>query len=1297
MKRTAASGLALAVLTAIGGRVLERSRLGPTDQDALVRIERELRERFDTSAATLGALTSRVATSGDLIRTAGRDRTSAGRLFETLDGALAVERARDAGISVFDANALPLAWSGRVSDINRERIDGPAVQYVAPGAFGPLLVRVEPVVDANHPGSARIGTVVGEQLLGKPQGAPGANRFVFSGSLVPVELQTSLSPRPAPNEHSFVIPSRGGQLLVEARVKPADIAVARDGWRARTRAVIFAIGAVTLFFCAAPFADFWRRARSRRNALLAGTALVVALVGARLLLRAATFAVLSTRLFAACELLFNALLLAAMVGLAVGAVEYWRVARPGRRLLPCAAGPRLKQAAVHLLAGVVDVTLLWAYERFLQGVVSSSTLDLLRFSLHPLTRGRLAVLFGLLLLHVSVIWGAALVIRVATLVARLPREGSRAIPVASWMAGAAAGLMATRSVLAAAPPVPLVPLLIAVSAAALCAVALARPRGPIRRASQAARFFGLYMALLVPALATYPSLLAFTTQAKEALVADTFGPQARNIREDLQRQLHEALAQIDARQGLDLLLSPTPRTAAPTTDQAFAVWSETVLMGSRLTSAVELFGANGAPISRFALNLPEYGASLPVTTGCRSNPAAPTRWDEIEEASYVLRASRAVCSPTGRQLGAVVVRVMLDYRTLPFISSASPYLESARFERLASPEESPGNDVEFAAYGWSRAPIYVDGTAVWRLPDPVFRRLVDSRVPFWETIPRGGDRFRVYFLNDRGGIYALGYPILTLFGHVINLAELVVLAGALYVLLLIGGSLVSAAASSRRATGRALLREVRSSFYRKLFLAFVAVAIVPATILAIATRDRLIKQFGDSVNESAVKTATVAQRLVEDYATLQQRGGRALEGIDDQILMLVERAIGQDVNLFDRATLQATSERDLFASRLFSVRTPAPVYRSVAIDRMPTFVSVEDVGGFTYLLAASLVRAGDSERIVTIPLTLRQRELDRQRDDLDRRVLSAFVLFVLLGAGLGYWMAERIADPVNRLTRATRRIARGDLDARIAATTSSDELRRLVEDFNHMAADLKRQRSELERSQRLEAWADMARQVAHDVKNPLTPIQLSAEHALRVNLDRGRPLSPVLEECVATILGQVRLLRQISAEFSSFASSPTARLEPTDLSTVIASVVEPYRMGLSGRISIDVQTDPALPPVTLDRTLFSRALTNVIENALHAMPGQGRLSITSRMSTRGTPTAVVTITDTGVGMDQEALGRIFEPNFSTRASGTGVGLTIAKRNVELNGGTIAVASQRGTGTTVTMILPLDLRPQDRLD
>jgi len=138
-------------------------------------------------------------------------------------------------------------------------------------------------------------------------------------------------------------------------------------------------------------------------------------------------------------------------------------------------------------------------------------------------------------------------------------------------------------------------------------------------------------------------------------------------------------------------------------------------------------------------------------------------------------------------------------------------------------------------------------------------------------------------------------------------------------------------------------------------------------------------------------------------------------------------------------------------------------------------------------------------------------------------------------------------------------------------------------------------------------------------------------------------------------------------------------------------VVEPYRTGLSNRVAIVVDAPSDLPPVRIDRTLFSRAVTNVIENALHAMPGGGRLTIRTRVepgNPGGPGHVVVEIGDTGIGMDEEALRKIFEPYFSTKATGTGLGLTIAKRNVELIGGTISVSSERGAGTTVTIALPI---------
>ena len=257
---------------------------------------------------------------------------------------------------------------------------------------------------------------------------------------------------------------------------------------------------------------------------------------------------------------------------------------------------------------------------------------------------------------------------------------------------------------------------------------------------------------------------------------------------------------------------------------------------------MELYGANDQLVSRFAtheLNLPEYGTTR--------HHAASCAWDLVEEVSPfgssqrpVLRASRGICEGAGT-LGAIVVRVMLDPRTLPFISSQSPYLESLRPAGDLPAESAPGRDVEFVVYGWSRTPIYA-GTSVWLLPDDVFQRLVESRAPFWTTLTRGEERFRVYFLNDRGGIYALGYPVLTWFGHLVNLAELAALAVVLYLLLLGGATIFNALTSRTPASGRALLREIRSSFYRKLFIAFVAAAVVPVVILAVATRAYFAKQ-----------------------------------------------------------------------------------------------------------------------------------------------------------------------------------------------------------------------------------------------------------------------------------------------------------------------------------------------------------------------------------------------------------------------------------------------------------------------
>jgi signal transduction histidine kinase len=1275
--RIVGAAIVAALLVAAGGLALERARFGVSEATAAARVEQEIQRLFDERADNLSAIAERVGRALDLIRSASRDTAAAIELFGVLGDALADPAST--GVTVYDPAGTPVAWAGRVFD-PPAALDESAPLVLAVGALGPRLIRVEPVLGA--PG-VRVATIVAEQILQPIDRPPLGDRLVLDNSLAPVTLHVGAGVPPVASPAAFSIESHAGGTLARAEVSLSALAAARARWRRATMGAALATFAGTLLVAVGFFTERRRRASTIRGHLAAAAAIAGILVTSRLLLRAATAQVGAVGSpVAPVDLFLTALVAAALVWLALDLFEARRLARPRARLLaPGAAG---LVAMLYLATGAVDAAVLWGYARFLQSTVSSTTIDLLHFSLFPLDLSRLGLAFGLVLLHAAVIWLAVAVIRLPAVAWRMPRGRLPLVAAAAWAAGAFAGVAMASG---RDPSIPAGPIAFALAAAGACALLLPRLRVRARHSSLSIRLVGSFLVLLVPAMAMYPTLTTFAVQAKEDFIAREYGPQVAMLREDLQRRLYQALGQIDALPSLPGLVSAPPREEAG--NRAFEVWSQTDLEQFRLTSAVELFGESGDLVSRFALNLPEYGATTYQPASCT--------WDVTDDVSpigasesHVLRASRGFCS-AGRAVGGIIVNAMLDYRTLPFISSRSPYLESLRPEREAAAGGVSGSDVEFAYYGWSRAPLFASGASVWAIPDALFARMIESRLPFWSRIDRGNEQFRVYFMNDRGGIYALGYPVISAFGHLVNLAELVMLALALLVLLMAAASLFHTSGSHAPATGRALFREIQSSFYRKLRLAFVVGSIFPVFVLAFLTRAYFVNELTAGIEESAARTVTVAQRLVEDYATLQQRGSSGLEALNDDIMVLVSRAIDEDVNFFERARLQATSALDLYASQLLSTRTPAPVYQRLVLERAPTYVGEQEVGPIRYLIAAAPVRTAGGEGLVTVPVTLRPSEIERQIDELDRLVLFGAILFSLFGGATGYWFAERIAGPVNRLTRATRRIARGDLNARIAAT-SGDELGRLGQDFNQMAADLERQRTELERTQRLAAWADMARQVAHDIKNPLTPIQLSAEHLRRVNEDHARPLSPVLDECVTAILGQVRLLRQIAGEFSSFASSPTARPEPTNLPALLEEVVAPYRTGLSGRISIVLEAPDDLPRVETDRTLLARALTNVLENALHAMPGTGELTVASRVIRDRHPAVIIEITDTGVGMDEEALSKIFQPYFSTKATGTGLGLTIAKRNVELNGGTIRVASARGVGTTVTLTLPLPASP-----
>jgi two-component system, NtrC family, nitrogen regulation sensor histidine kinase NtrY len=239
--------------------------------------------------------------------------------------------------------------------------------------------------------------------------------------------------------------------------------------------------------------------------------------------------------------------------------------------------------------------------------------------------------------------------------------------------------------------------------------------------------------------------------------------------------------------------------------------------------------------------------------------------------------------------------------------------------------------------------------------------------------------------------------------------------------------------------------------------------------------------------------------------------------------------------------------------------------------------------------------------------------------------------------------------------------------------------------------------TELLRAQKAAAWQEVAQRIAHEIKNPLTPIQLSAERLER-HLERwpdrraGEEMKRLVRECAALIRREVAALKSLVDEFSQFARFPAARLAPADLNEIVADALELFRGRLAG-IAIEAELSGARPRVKADGEMLRRVLANLIDNAAEAMEGAGtrRLGIATRIDPNRNTVEIV-VSDTGHGISPEAKDKLFLPQFSTRNRGTGLGLAIASRIVAEHHGTIRVEDNHPAGTRFIIRLPLAEAP-----
>lgn len=726
-------------------------------------------------------------------------------------------------------------------------------------------------------------------------------------------------------------------------------------------------------------------------------------------------------------------------------------------------------------------------------------------------------------------------------------------------------------------------------------------------------------------------------------------------------------------------------------DAAFRIWVATGLAASSLSSSIEIVDDTARIVSRFAL-------SFPAAAIDPNKVPAPDEWILEEESIVndpnhpgVLLARRAIQGPEAQSRARsweIRVRLAADWQNLPFISTTNPYLYLFSTAGVDAPFRFPYRELSLFVLEADGSAVFQSSGEVLQLEDEILDEA--RRAPVWWAYSRGGQNHEAYLFNDGTHTFALSYVRTGVLTYAAELAAWAVLAAGL-TLFALGVALVfGAAGSARGVSPRELL--AGTSFHGKLYVAFVLVALVPIASLAFLIRGIVIQQLERDIEREGVARAEVVERFVNDFLRYQR-----VEGASGADRTMTEAAVewvgtlaGVDVDLYASGELVATTKPELFGSGLLRSRAAPTAYRDLVLERRSHSIHRESVGSFEYLVVSVPISIERFQEpgILALPLASQKTEIDFRVASMNQTLLLTAFCFSLVAAALAFALARRIAAPINTLTDATHRVAEGDLEVTLE-TESEDEIGALFTSFTQMAADLKQQRSDLERTKKLEAWAEMARQVAHEVKNPLTPIQLAAEHLLRVHNDPNVDFKKVLDECTETILQQVKSLRQISMEFSTFASPEPLRPEPCDLGELVRETVAPYVQAPPSGVNVSVEIADRLPLVRADARLLKRTLLNLVENALHAVNGDGSVDINVREGPNGVRSVEVAVADTGVGVEPELKERVFEPYFSTRAAGTGLGLAIAKKVVEDHGGTIVLESEPGQGTTVRMRLPVD--------
>jgi two-component system, NtrC family, nitrogen regulation sensor histidine kinase NtrY len=410
----------------------------------------------------------------------------------------------------------------------------------------------------------------------------------------------------------------------------------------------------------------------------------------------------------------------------------------------------------------------------------------------------------------------------------------------------------------------------------------------------------------------------------------------------------------------------------------------------------------------------------------------------------------------------------------------------------------------------------------------------------------------------------------------------------------------------------------------------------------------------------------------------------------NQLLIRYSDAYFSDINLYyPTGDLLATSRLEIFQTGLQGEKMDPVALFEMQKEKRAQFIHREKIGSLSYRSAYVPFKNSQGKLLayLNLPYFTKQSELQAALSTLVVTIINIYIILILITIVITVLISNQITKPLNMLQQRFRQLKLGDKYEQIQYERK-DEIGSLVAEYNKMVIELERSFDLLARSERESAWREMAKQIAHEIKNPLTPMRLSVQQLQKIWKEKREDYDSYLGNVTATLIEQIDNLSAIASEFSNFAKMPAINIASVDLVDLIARTVELF--GGSDAYSINYKASEEHITINADREQLSRVFMNLIKNAIQSIPEsrKGKINITIEKEEKQ---VAVIVSDNGNGIPDDVKPKLFTPNFTTKSSGMGLGLTIVRNILDQLAGEISYTTKPGAGTKFTIKIPLPTR------